>query len=232
MSNEQGITIWEENDIETDEAWEAAYKAFESPQEEIQKFKTRLRRLDAGEWPRDARIVELFCGRCNGITALQELGFTSLEGVDMSLSLLQEYSGSARLYCGDCRNIQFKDSSKDIILVQGGLHHLPLLPEDLARVFSEVQRILQPGGRFVFVEPWNTPFLRAAHWACACDFLTARWGKLKALHDMIEGEKTTYYNWLNSKGIIEKMLKKYFVQEKQSIRLGKISFSGYANDML
>ena len=227
MSNEQGITIWEENDIETDEAWEAAYKNFETPQEETQKFKARLHRLGAGDWPRDARIVELFCGRCNGITALQELGFTSLEGVDMSLSLLQEYSGNARLYAGDCRELKFEINSRDYVIVQGGLHHLPVLSDDLDRVFFEVKRILRPGGCFIFVEPWDTLFLRVVHLSCSLSFLTSRWRRLKALHDMIEGERVTYYNWLNNKSIIETVLKKYFDKEQLIIRFGKVCFVGY-----
>src|SRR5439155_8665936 len=45
--------------------WEAAYLRFETPEEEIQKFIGRLNRLGAPQWPRDAEIVELFCGRGN-----------------------------------------------------------------------------------------------------------------------------------------------------------------------
>src|ERR1700682_1296484 len=64
--------------------WEAAYLRFESPEEEIRKFIRRLTRLGAPQWPRDAEIVELFCWRGNGLLALQQLGFTRPEGVDLS----------------------------------------------------------------------------------------------------------------------------------------------------
>src|SRR6266513_1650687 len=50
---------------------EAAYLRFESPEEEIRKFIRRLTRLGASQWPRDAEIVELFCGRGNGLLSLQ-----------------------------------------------------------------------------------------------------------------------------------------------------------------
>ena len=43
--------------------WEAAYIRFETPQQEIRKFLRRLRKLGATELPRDAHVVELFCGR-------------------------------------------------------------------------------------------------------------------------------------------------------------------------
>src|SRR5438132_7278717 len=49
--------------------WEAAYLRFETPEQEIQKFIARLNRLGAPQWPRDSEIVELFCGRGNGLIA-------------------------------------------------------------------------------------------------------------------------------------------------------------------
>src|SRR5580700_4855758 len=76
--------------------WEAAYLRFETPEQEIQKFVSRLRKLGADQWPRDAEIVELFCGRGNGLNALERLGFTRLEGVDLSPRLIAEYRGLAK----------------------------------------------------------------------------------------------------------------------------------------
>ena len=57
----------------TDNPWEAAYLAFETPEQEINKFVGRLMKLGAQHWPRDAQIVELFCGRGNGLQALQRM---------------------------------------------------------------------------------------------------------------------------------------------------------------
>src|ERR1700682_5822683 len=78
--------------------WEAAYLRFETPEEEIRKFTERLRRLGASEWARDANVVELFCGRGNGLHALARLGFRNIEGVDLSPRLLAEYTGEARCF--------------------------------------------------------------------------------------------------------------------------------------
>src|SRR5580765_2631992 len=143
--------------------WEAAYLRFETPEQEIQKFVSRLQKLGAAQWPRNAEIVELFCGRGNGLNALERLGFTHIEGVDLSPRLIAQYRGSAKCFVGDCRQLPFADCSKDVLIVQGGLHHLPTLPEDLEKTLSEMQRVLRKGGRVVFVEPWLTPFLRFAH---------------------------------------------------------------------
>src|SRR5438477_6752226 len=138
--------------------WEAAYLRFETPEEEIQKFIGRLNRLGAPQWPRDAEIVELFCGRGNGLIALQRLGFTRIEGVDLSPRLLAQFKGSAKCTVADCRRLPFTDRSKDILIVQGGLHHLPALPDDLDQTFSEMQRALRTHVRLIFVEPCRTPF--------------------------------------------------------------------------
>ena len=71
------------------EPWERAYQQFETPEQERTKFRRRLRTLGAIDWPPEAKIVELFCGRGNGLHALESLGFRSLEGVDISPRLLR-----------------------------------------------------------------------------------------------------------------------------------------------
>src|ERR1700733_5234439 len=83
--------------------WEAAYLRFETPEQEIQKFIGRLKKLGAEGWPKNAEIVELFCGRGNGLNALERLGFSNVEGVDLSPRLLAQYRGSATCTQGDCR---------------------------------------------------------------------------------------------------------------------------------
>jgi SAM-dependent methyltransferase len=130
----------------TPDPWESAYLRFETPEEEIQKFIGRLNRLGAAKWPRDAEIVELFCGRGNGLIALQRLGFVRLESVDLSPRLIAQYKGSAKCTVADCRKLPFADRSKDVLIVQGDLHHLPALPEDLEQTFSEMQRVLRKDG--------------------------------------------------------------------------------------
>ena len=102
-----------------DVVWEAAYQQFETAEEEVRKFRKRLLGLGALQWPRDSRILELFCGRGNGLRALASLGFTCLSGVDLSETLLKGYDGPADLYVGDCRYLKLSDGSIDIVIVQG-----------------------------------------------------------------------------------------------------------------
>ena len=56
--------------------WEEAFARFETPEQEIAKFHRRLADLGTASWPRDARIVDLFCGRGTNLVALERLGFT------------------------------------------------------------------------------------------------------------------------------------------------------------
>jgi len=207
-------------------AWEAAYLRFEAPEEEIRKFIARLHRLGAKEWPHDSRIVELFCGRGNGLNALTRLGFKNLEAVDLSPRLLAQYKGPATCYVADCRHLPFGDASKDIVIVQGGLHHLPVLPDDLEQTLAEIQRVLRVDGRVIFVEPWRTPFLVLAHLASDNPLLRRLSNKLDGLAIMIEHERPTYERWLSMPPVITALAHYYFLPVHESFSWGKWSFVG------
>ena len=208
------------------ETWEAAYSRFETPEQEIRKFVQRLSAAGADAWPRDAATVDLFCGRGGGLHALTRLGFTKIEGVDLSPTLLAQYQGPAHCVVADCRKLPFEDGSKDVVIVQGGLHHLPKLPEDLDQVLREVHRILKPKGLFVAVEPWLTPFLRLAHALCENRLIRRFSPKFDALAVMIENERTTYEQWLSQPGKILACFQTNFVVDRQVVGWGKIMFIG------
>ena len=206
--------------------WETAYLRFETPQQEIQKFVARLQRLGACSWRKDVRIVELFCGRGNGLHALQQLGFRNLEGVDLSPRLVEQYRGPAKCYVHDCRSLPFGDECKDAVIVQGGLHHLLALPADLEQTFAEIRRVLTKDGRALFVEPWLTPFLRMVHVAARNGMARRLSSKVDALATMIELELATYENWLSRPKEISALARKYFVPLHESFAWGKWSFVG------
>ncbi len=206
--------------------WETAYLRFESPEEEIRKFVRRLTRLGAPQRPRDAEIVELFCGRGNGLVALQRLGFTRLEGVDLSPRLLAQFKGSAKCTVADCRRLPFPDRSKDVLIVQGGLHHLPALPDDLDQTFSEMQRALRTNGRVMFVEPWRTSFLTFVHFISEISPVRRISSKMDAFATMIEYELRTYDQWLGQPELIKKIARTHFLPVHESFAWGKWNFVG------
>lgn len=206
--------------------WEAAYKRFQTPEQQIRKFVARLRRFGASKWPRDAQIVELFCGMGNDLYALERMGFTHLEGVDLSPALLQEYRGPAKCHVGDCRELPFPGNSRDILIVQGGLHHLPQLPEDLERTFREMHRVLRKDGRAVMLEPWLTPFLRFVHVISNNRMVRRLSAKLDALATMNELEEPIYSQWLSNPDLIRNLRSRYFEPVLEFFVWGKWYFVG------
>jgi SAM-dependent methyltransferase len=206
--------------------WEEAYLRFETPEEEIQKFLGRLRRLGASSWPRDTRVVELFCGRGNGLRAWERLGFTNLEGVDLSPRLVAKYDGPAKCHVGDCRHLPFANASKDAAIVQGGLHHLLQLPEDVDQSFAEIRRVLTGNGRVLLVEPWRTPFLTFVHFVAEKRVVRRLSAKLDALSTMTHHERQTYEQWLSQPELISALARKYFAPLHESFAWGKWNFVG------
>jgi SAM-dependent methyltransferase len=215
-----------EQDPPPNDPWGEAYMRFETPEQEIRKFIGRLRFFGAREWPRDARIVELFCGRGSGLLALYQLGFTQVEGIDLSASLAAEYMGPGKILVGDCRELPFKNASKDIIIVQGGLHHLPGLPEDLDQVLAAAARVLKDDGLLILVEPWPTPFLSLVHAFCVSRVIRMLSPKINALATMIHYERETYEQWLSQPKLILDSLHKAFQFERCHFGWGKIYFAG------
>lgn len=211
---------------EGNDAWETAYARFETPEEEIRKFCRRLTELGVAAWSRQAEIVELCCGRGNGLQALSRLGFTRLAGVDLSAALISQYKGPATLYVCDCRQLPFDESSKDIVIVQGGLHHLKTLPDDLQRTLSEAARVLKDNGAFVVVEPWLTPFLAFVHRVCRSRIARRMSPKINALATMIDYEQETYEQWLGQPQTIVRLLEQFFFTDLCSIKWGKYMYIG------
>lgn len=214
------------NTLDGQTEWEQAYLKFETPKQEQRKFRNRLLGVGCDEWPRESKIVELFCGRGSSIKALTNLGFNNVEGVDLSIKLLNQYQGPAKTHQADCRELPFDDGAVDIVIIQGGLHHLEKIPEDLEKTLIEINRVLKGGGTFIAIEPWLTGFLKLVHFFCGYRLFRLLYPKLGALATMIDHEADTYYAWLSLPEIILKQFEKYFYIDKRHISFGKIKVCG------
>lgn len=207
-------------------AWEAAYERFETPAQEVRKFERRLVAVGARHWPKDTAIVEIFCGRGNGMRALEALGFGNVIGVDLSLRLLRRYDGGAALQCADCRRLPLANTARDLAIVHGGLHHLPELPGDLERTLAEVHRVLRPGGRLIAVEPWRTPFLDLVHFVSELPPVRRAWGRMDAFATMTDYERVTYEAWLGMPERLLAVFDRFFEREQVKIDFGKLRYVG------
>ncbi len=207
-------------------AWEAAYLRFETPEEETRKFVRRLRRAGALEWSRDISIVELFCGRGSGLRALERLGFSRVCGVDLSPALAAHSFDRRRIAVGDCRQLPYAKSSRDVAVVQGGLHHLQRVPQDLELTLAEIRRVLKERGLLVVVEPWQTPFLTFAHFLGNSRVAGRLSGKIAALGSMVEEEGDTYRRWLAQPQRILDCFRDFFREERCRVAWGKLLFVG------
>lgn len=213
-------------DTSTSGAWEAAYIRFETPEQEVRKFIARLRHLGAATWPKDAAVVELFCGRGGGLVALDRLGFSRVHGIDLSPRLLVLHQRRGRCAVGDCRHLPVHSLSHDLAIVHGGLHHLATLPDDLELTVGEVRRILKPGGLFIVVEPWETPFLEFVHRVGSRTVTRRLSQRMDALMTMIEHERHTYEQWLSQPQSIIAILTSAFEPIRMDQRWGKLLFVG------
>jgi SAM-dependent methyltransferase len=110
------------------------------------------------------RVLDLGCGHGMAGVVLARRG-ALVTGCDLSAGYLVEASRRARangvslpFLQTDAHRLPFADASFDRIWGNAVLHHL-----DLERMAQELHRVLRPGGRAVFCEPWGAnPLLRLA----------------------------------------------------------------------
>jgi SAM-dependent methyltransferase len=115
--------------------------------------------IDALGSGRLGTVAEICCGSGEALRLLGgrvERGI----GVDISMEMLRRArgltSGGRRLFVqGDATRLPLASGMFDCVVILGGIHHVP----DRAALFREVQRILKPGGVFVFREPVSDAWL-------------------------------------------------------------------------
>jgi ubiquinone/menaquinone biosynthesis C-methylase UbiE len=98
-------------------------------------------------------MVELCCGGGEGLILFGAQAQRYI-GVDVSETMLettQRLHGhdNAIFVQGDATRTPLAPESVDTVVMLGGVHHVPAR----AQLFSEIERILKPGGRFLFREP-------------------------------------------------------------------------------
>jgi SAM-dependent methyltransferase len=94
------------------------------------------------------RVLDIGCGPGNSSNLINEIG-AEVTGIDFSQKMVDVAIANypkITFQQADAENIPIPDNAFDVIIANYVVHHLPN-PE---KVFSEISRVLQPGGRFVF----------------------------------------------------------------------------------
>jgi len=111
--------------------------------------------LDAVDRQALGTVAEICCGSGEAFKLLgSSIGIGI--GVDLSLNMLQtgrwqNSAGNLHFVQGDATRLPLVDNAFDSVFMLGGIHHVG----DRRALFSEIHRILKPGGRFYFREPLN-----------------------------------------------------------------------------
>jgi len=122
------------------------------------------------------RRVELCLNQCSGGDSILEVGFGSgltflnlndsyknIHGLDLTCdvdvvkSVFVPHGIFPELKNGDVLHMPYKDNQFDTVLLISILEHLK--PNTLAQAFSEIKRVLKPGGQIVYGVPVERPFM-------------------------------------------------------------------------
>lgn len=95
------------------------------------------------------RILDLGCGR--GFYVKEMENYTEgVIGVDISKNSLEE-AVTQKVKYGDATDLNFEANSLDKIYSLHTIEHIP----NLKQLFSEVARVLKPGGIAIVIYPWE-----------------------------------------------------------------------------
>jgi len=118
-----------------------------------------------------ARGLDLCCGTGAGVRWFRPLCTEKIVGIDRSQGMLdvareklEDAPGDApiELLQGDALEAPFEDRSFGLITCFGAFGHI--LQEDEPRFCREVARLLEPGGRFVFITSERPPIWAPELW--------------------------------------------------------------------
>jgi pseudaminic acid biosynthesis-associated methylase len=91
--------------------------------------------------PKEASFLEVGCNSGNQLLLLQEMGYSSLSGVELqpyALEIARKRLPGVSLQLGSALSLPHEDSSFDIVFTSGVLIHIG--PNDLARAMDEIHR--------------------------------------------------------------------------------------------
>lgn len=114
-----------------------------------------LRRIPPAPAGRPRRVIELMCGGAELSRRATELP-RPIVAIDINRDLLalsrKDLVPSIIPVCSSAEQLPFEDGAIDLVLIQGGLHHVR---KRVASVVREIGRVMAPGATLVASEPRN-----------------------------------------------------------------------------
>jgi len=102
-----------------------------------------------------AKVLELGCGKADKTHLVAQTAASVLalevDSIQLANNRAAEKPDNVRFEFGGAENIPAEDSSFDIVLMFKSLHHVPT--ELMDDAFSEIRRVLKPGGVAYISEP-------------------------------------------------------------------------------
>jgi ubiquinone/menaquinone biosynthesis C-methylase UbiE len=121
-----------------------------SPFDELSGFNAELSRLVRPKYIKDKKVLDVGCGLGWCELLFSKLHPQSMIGLDSSDECLKVAKKFKHPRCsfkkGDALKLPFKDNTFDTVMSWEVLEHIPKNTEE--KMFSEVFRVLKPGGHF------------------------------------------------------------------------------------
>jgi SAM-dependent methyltransferase len=126
-----------------------------NPADESDRFCIQLyNHVAGGVELKGQRVLEVGCGRGGGASFVKRyLKPSQMTGVDLSENAVQFCRKNHKVHgltfrAGDAERLPFPDASFDAVINVESSHCYPSLP----RFFTEVRRVLKPGGHFLYAD--------------------------------------------------------------------------------
>ncbi|NOS66790.1 MAG: class I SAM-dependent methyltransferase [Candidatus Peribacteraceae bacterium] len=166
----------------------------------------------------DTRILDIGCGHTDFLKEIYDRTPHSY-GIDPDAETLKKNVTIKHTSVADAESLLFENNFFDVVVLAWVLEHL----EDPGKVFSEVHRVLKPGGVVIFLTPnawnYNVWIIRAIPNAFH-DFFTRR------LYNRQEHDTFPTRYRINSMNRVEKLLTKIGFEKKQIILNGDPTYIG------
>ncbi len=178
-------------------AWHRAYSNTQLVARRMSSHKRKLIQLGAIALPRNARILDLCCGKGEALKILHDEGFVNLWGSDITIDEDLAKEPWVRLEASDACALPYESGSFDAVICMHSLHHLGGVVR-IGKTFAECSRVLKPGGRLMVLDHYDSPQLRAAFWGLKKPWLTWPTAGLRSFRLQHEEEWPYMYEYLDS----------------------------------